>query len=244
MNFTTDPGAGAAGAAGVTVPDQPPMPPKWSVGDPLTGDFGPGGHVLAEPVQFVDSITPTLIPAQLRQFAALYGDGNFGPAGLAAARLFGHTRFITFAADAQFEIQDFEPGNPCYRWPGMVSAYLQDRQDMQKRGRIYTDLSNLGKASSAAEGLHHHWWLAWWIDHFAADTHPTRLGTHHGRQVAAAPWSVVLGHGDPIPPPPSLAEVLAEVRNLTGIELDPASVWAIQYANGPSFDVSALYRSW
>jgi len=43
------------------------------------------------------------------------------------------------------------------------------------------------------------------------------------------------------PLPPTAAEVLAEIRALTGIELPPRVLWACQWQNGVSYDTSVLY---
>lgn len=40
---------------------------------------------------------------------------------------------------------------------------------------------------------------------------------------------------------PTAAQVLAEVRRLTGVNLPEASLWACQYANYPQWDLSVVY---
>ena len=40
---------------------------------------------------------------------------------------------------------------------------------------------------------------------------------------------------------PTVAQVLAELKRLTGVELDPQTVWAIQYADKGPYDLSRVY---
>src|SRR5262245_12057947 len=110
---------------------------------------------------FHDSVAPALIPAG--GAAALYFDGLYGAAGQAAAHRFALRRWITIGADyVHCGIVDFEPGNPCFETPALLTSYLWGRAQGRHPARIYCDLSNVGRAQQHIAGAPHLWWLAAW----------------------------------------------------------------------------------
>lgn len=169
-------------------------------------------------IEFNDSTDPTLIPQ--RDYAALYRDGLYGSAGLDAAPLFKHVRWITIAAWWQrCGIADFEPGNPVYEDPTMLPAYLNGRQAMDRRGRIYCDRADTPLALERARNLPHEWWIAAW-------TGPNGEPGYR--------WTA--------------AELAADIARVEHVEIGVEQIWAIQFIGGPGlkYDTSVLCagRTW
>jgi hypothetical protein len=108
-------------------------------------------------VDFYDSTQPDKIPA--RAHACLYYDGDYKATPEQAAR-FTAVRWITVLGDYEHcGIADFEAGNAVFSKPGALRAFVEGRNHMNVRARVYCDLSNLPKVRAELEGLDYLVWL-------------------------------------------------------------------------------------
>ena len=100
---------------------------------------------------FADSTTPVEIPEKYTH-AALYFDGEDAATPQQIAR-FSHVRLITIGTDyRRCGIVDYEPGNPVYD-ESRLAEYVTGRAEMGKRGRIYCDRADVGRAQRELAGL-------------------------------------------------------------------------------------------
>jgi hypothetical protein len=109
-------------------------------------------------MDFYDSTQPELMPEG--SHACLYYDGDYAATAEQAKR-FAAVRWITILGDyANCGIADFEQGNPVFSQSGALRSFVQGRNNMGKRARVYSDLSNLPTVRSELDGLDYLVWLA------------------------------------------------------------------------------------
>jgi hypothetical protein len=117
----------------------------------------------AQPVSYIDfydSTEPALIPADAG-YAALYYDGDYGAAGREGASRFPHVRWITVIGDYEnCGIADYEPGNPVYINDGALRAWVEGRNRMDARARVYCDRDVLPQARDLLTGLDYLVWVS------------------------------------------------------------------------------------
>lgn len=197
-------------------------------------------------ILMADAVDPSGIPKGFREDrnrgVAPYGDGRFEwhrltersfPRRLAGIDVTGETPETCDALDVERYDATAE------EWPGwrhqrVEHLKAQGQHDGTGWPIVYCSINpgppyGVAQVVAATEAAQQRpverWWIAWYptIDQIMLTGKPS-LGQYNGAPI------------------PSKEAVLAEIKKLTGIVLEPGTLWACQFASFATFDASIVYQ--
>jgi hypothetical protein len=107
---------------------------------------------------FYDAVTPANIP--IGTSACLYYDGDYAATQDDASR-FRRVRWITVEGDYKnCGIADYEAGNEVFSEEGELKEWVEGRNAMGKRARVYCDRANLPEVRELLADLDYLVWIS------------------------------------------------------------------------------------